>query len=93
MTELISTQLIQIITMFICGMSIGMIFDVQSFTCRFVLRYKRLYALAYLIFWLISSWLFAAFLYKCSHGALSVHAVITTIFGYAFYKFILKKYY
>lgn len=92
MTELIAAQAFQVVTMFVCGMSIGMIFDVQKKLSRRVANYRRLNVFVYLVFWLVSSWLFSVFLYRCSHGTLSIHTITMTVCGYAFYMKSVRKF-
>lgn len=92
MSYLVGVQFSQVTTMFVCGMCMGMLFDISALFRRRLIRYYRAELLAYFMTFVVGSYIFATFLYKCSHGVLSVHTIFMTVCGNIFYNKFIRKY-
>ncbi|MEE0691615.1 MAG: spore cortex biosynthesis protein YabQ [Lachnospiraceae bacterium] len=72
MTELIRTELFQSFIMFYCGLSIMILFEGRDGLIRRCGNRKRLAGFIYFLGWICAAFLFYRFLYRASHGALTV---------------------
>ncbi len=77
MTELISRELYQVFIMFYCGLAVMIVFTVRDSLIGLYGKNRRLKAVIYLGFWLCAAFLFCRFLYRGSHGVLSVYGILS----------------
>lgn len=86
MTPLIKAELFQLLIMFYCGLAIMMIFTVRDRLCKRWHRYKRLGVFLYLGSWLCAAFLFSHFLYRGSHGVVTVYGLLSMTAGILLWK-------
>ncbi|MEE0742001.1 MAG: spore cortex biosynthesis protein YabQ [Emergencia sp.] len=86
MTALIKAELIQLLIMFYCGLAIMMVFTVRDRFIARCARYKRLCILIYLGSWLCAAFLFSHFLYRGSHGVVTMYGILAMAAGILLWK-------
>lgn len=89
MTALIQRELFQLFIMFYGGISLMLLFAARD---RLMVRcgnHKRLSAAIYFGTWICGSFLFYRFLYRASHGAVTVYGLLAAAVGIFLWKKVI----
>lgn len=86
MTELIHRELYQVFIMFYCGLAVMIVFSVRDSVMELCRRNRRLSAAVYFASWLCAAFLFCQFLYRGSHGVLTVYGILSFSAGIFLWK-------
>ena len=89
MTELIQRELLQFLIMFYCGLAIMLLFEGRDQIIRRCGNRKRLAASVYLGMWICAAFLFWKFLYRASHGVLTIYEMIAVGAGILLWKKVI----
>ena len=86
MTALIQRELFQLFIMFYCGLAMMMIFEVRDTLMRRFGVKSRVSIFIYFGSWLCAAFLFCQFLYKGSHGVITLYGIFSLCAGVLLWK-------
>ena len=89
MTALIQRELFQLFIMFYGGMALMLLFTGRDSLMRRCGTHKRLAAAIYFGSWICASFLFYRFLYRASHGAVTVYGLLAMAAGIFLWKKVI----
>lgn len=89
MTELIQRQLFQLVIMFYCGLALMLLFEGRDALVKRCGRRHRAAALVYFAGWICGGFLFYRFVYKASHGVITVYGLLAVAAGILLWKKII----
>lgn len=86
MTAQIGRELFQLFIMFYCGMAVMFVFAVRDVLIRRVGKGSRAGKFIYLCGWICAAFLFGQFLYKGSHGVITLYGILSMTAGILLWK-------
>lgn len=89
MTDLISRELFQIGMMFCCGISVMIVFTARDMLMKRAGDNKRLQWAIYLTAAMAAGFLFSGFLYRGSHGVITLYGIMSMTAGILLWKKII----
>lgn len=91
MSMLIQKQFVELALMFACGMSIAALQQVLRLYQEYDRPGKGISAVQDMLFWCLAGLLTAAYLYRCSYGAISLCTFFAWVVGFFMWNPIGKK--
>ncbi len=89
MTALIQRELFQLFIMFYCGLALMLIFEVRDTVMRRLGVKSRASIFIYFGSWLCAAFLFCQFLYKGSHGVITIYGIFSLCAGILLWKKVI----
>lgn len=86
MTALIQRELTQIFIMFYCGMAVMLVFTVRDTVMKQLSGKPRIAGVIYFGGWLCAAFLFTQFLYRASHGVVTLYGILSMAAGILLWK-------
>ncbi len=86
MTELIQRELFQLFIMFYCGLALSLLFSARDRLMARCGTRRRLQLAIYFGFWIFASFLFYRYVYRASHGVLTVYGICAMLTGVFLWK-------
>lgn len=86
MTFQIKSELLELLIMFYCGMAIMLTFELRDRLIKRASAYRRLSYVIYLGSWVCGGFLFCQFLYRGSHGVVTLYGILSMIAGILLWK-------
>lgn len=86
MTELIARELREVLTMFLCGATVMMLFGVRDNIIKRLNIRRAAEVFAHFLSWICAAFLFSEFLYKASYGILRWYEVAAFVTGMLLWK-------
>lgn len=89
MTEQIQAELWQILVMFYCGLALMLFFTGRDAILRRCAGLRRVAVVVNLVSWLCAGFLFSEFLYRSSHGTVTLYGVAAMAAGILLWKKVI----
>lgn len=86
MTALIQRELTQLLVMFGCGIALMIVFEARDYLMKCCGSRRRLQLAVYFAFWIFAAFLFYRFLYRASHGTVTVYGIAAMAGGIFLWK-------
>ena len=89
MTELIQKEVFQLFVMFYCGLAVMLLFTGRDQLIKRCGSHKRAAAAIYFGTWICAGFLFYEFVYRASHGVLTVYGLLAMGAGIFLWKKVI----
>ena len=86
MTALIQRELFQLLIMFGCGIGIMITFEARNYLMKCCGNRRRVQIVIYFAFWIFAAFLFYRFLYRASHGVVTLYGLADMLGGILLWK-------
>lgn len=86
MTALIQRELFQLLVMFGCGIALMIVFEARNYLMKCCGNRRRMQMAVYFAFWIFAAFLFYRFLYRASHGTVSLYGIASMVSGIFLWK-------